>query len=255
MNELQDRVCVITGGGGSLGVHAARALLEEGALVHLVDARGDLLEAALRELGAPWRERLLATVADVASEEATRGYVEATLSRWQRLDVLVCNAGINGAIRPIPDYPAEVFDAVMAVNVRGTFLACKHALPALREGGSVVIVSSVVGVTSDPGICAYATSKHALIGFMRTAAKEAAPRGIRVNVVAPGPIDNGFQAEVERRLSAVVGRDATRMLDEAIPLGRHARPGEIAQTVLFLASPRSSFSTGSVFMADGGMHV
>jgi len=90
---------------------------------------------------------------------------------------------------------------------------------------------------------------------MRVAAKEAASRGIRVNVVAPGPIANDFQADIERRLGEVLGRDATRMLDEAIPLGRHARVEEIAQTVLFLASPQGSFSTGSVFMADGGMHV
>ena len=119
----------------------------------------------------------------------------------------------------------------------------------------MLINASVVAVTADPGICAYATSKHALVGLMRVAAKEAAARGIRVNVIAPGPVANGFQDDIERRLSSVVGRDATQMLDAMIPLGRHAKPQEIAQMVLFLASDRSSFSTGGVFMADGGMHV
>ena len=143
----------------------------------------------------------------------------------------------------------------MAVNVRGPFLALKYGLPAMNAGGSVLINASVVAVTADPGICAYATSKHALVGLMRVAAKEAARRNVRVNVIAPGPIANEFQADIERRLSHVVGRDATQMLDGMIPLGRHGEPREIAEMVLFLASPRSSFSTGGVFMADGGMHV
>ncbi|MGJ4748905.1 SDR family NAD(P)-dependent oxidoreductase, partial [Leptospira sp. SA-E8] len=108
---------------------------------------------------------------------------------------------------------------------------------------------------ADPGIAAYATSKHALVGLMRVAAKEGAMRGIRVNVIAPGPIANDFQADIEKRLSPVVGRDATKMLDGVIPLGRHGLPEEIAQMTLFLAGPRSSFSTGGVFMADGGMHI
>jgi len=252
--NMKDQVCIVTGGAGSLGLHSALAMLEQGARVLLVDRHADALDAA-RARAASHGDRVATFAADVAKPDETRAYVDDALRRWGRLDVLVCNAGINGAIQPIADYPDDVFDAVMAVDVKGTFLACKHALPRMADGGSIVIVSSVMGVTADPGVCAYATSKHALIGLMRVAAKEAASRGIRVNVVAPGPIANDFQADIERRLGEVLGRDATRMLDEAIPLGRHARVEEIAQTVLFLASPQGSFSTGSVFMADGGMHV
>jgi NAD(P)-dependent dehydrogenase (short-subunit alcohol dehydrogenase family) len=122
-------------------------------------------------------------------------------------------------------------------------------------GKSILFTSSIVGTTSDPGICGYATSKHALIGLMRTVAKEVAGRNIRVNVVCPGPIENSFQADVETALSAVMGKNATEVLDAATPLGRHARVEEIAQMVLFLASDRSSYSTGSIFMADGGMNA
>ncbi len=105
------------------------------------------------------------------------------------------------------------------------------------------------------GICAYATSKHALIGLMRTVAKEVAKRNIRVNIVCPGPIDNSFQAEVEVGLSKALGTDATKFLNDAIPLGRHAKPEEVASMVLFLASQQSSFSTGSLFMVDGGLNA
>jgi NAD(P)-dependent dehydrogenase (short-subunit alcohol dehydrogenase family) len=251
---MQGKVCVVTGGGGSIGTASAQVLLEAGSHVHLVDRDAALLEAVARMLAA-YAGRFDRTVADVSDAEQTRGYIADAVARWGKIDFLFCNAGINGAIESITDYPEDVFDAVMAVNVRGSFLALKYGLPQMNDGGSVLLNASVVAVTADPGICAYATSKHALVGLMRVAAKEAARRNIRVNVIAPGPIANEFQADIERRLSSVVGRDATQMLDAMIPLGRHAEPREIAQMVLFLASGRSSFSTGGVFMADGGMHV
>ena len=113
-------------------------------------------------------------LADVTSAKDTQAYVDATVARWGPIDVLFSNAGISGVIRPVTDYPEDVFDAVVAVNLKGSFLACKHALPRMRDGGSIIMTSSVVGVTSDPGIVAYAASKHGLIGLMRTVAKEAA---------------------------------------------------------------------------------
>ena len=108
---------------------------------------------------------------------------------------------------------------------------------------------------ASPGASAYATSKHAIIGLMRAAAKEVARRNIRVNAIAPGPIDNAFQMDIEERQSAATGQDMTKMINSRILLGRHAHVDEIARTVLFLASDQSSFSTGSVFMADGGLNA
>ena len=169
--------------------------------------------------------------------------------------MLFSNAGISGVIRPVTDYPEDVFDAVMAVNLKGSFLACKYGLPRMRDGGSIIMTSSVVGVTSDPGIVAYAASKHALIGLMRTVAKEAAPRRIRVNVVAPGPIDNDFQRDVEKRPHPGARhrrRQVPRFGDPARPPRQGGGGGRVG------AVPRlgpERFTTGSVLMADGGMHV
>jgi len=253
MGIMSEKVCVITGGAGSLGLEGARLLLNEGAKVMLVDNNQDLLAKAVGELGDGGA--VSSVVCDVSDSRQTRDYIDRTVALWGNIDFLFSNAGIIGAIKPITDFPEEVFDAVMAVNVRAAFLACKYGLPHMNDGGSILFTSSIVGVTSDPGICGYATSKHALIGLMRTVAKEVAVRNIRVNVVCPGPIENAFQADVEVALSAVMGRNATEVLDAATPLGRHASVEEIAKMVLFLASDQSSYSTGSIFMADGGMNA
>jgi NAD(P)-dependent dehydrogenase (short-subunit alcohol dehydrogenase family) len=252
MGILDGKTCIVTGAAGSLGLASARRFAEEGARIMLVDRDRAGLDAALKALP---EGRATAMLADVADARETAAYVNATVARWGPVDVLFSNAGISGVIRPVTDYPEDVFDAVIAVNLKGSFLACKYGLPGMRDGGSIIMTSSVVGVTSDPGIVAYAASKHGLIGLMRTVAKEAAPRRIRVNVVAPGPIDNDFQRTVESGLTQALGTDAGKFLDSVIPLGRHAKAEEVAESVLFLASDRSAFTTGSVLMADGGMHI
>lgn len=254
MGLLEGKVCVITGAAGSLGLASAALFLREGARVMLVDREEAALVAAAKKLDAP-PERIGTKAADVADTAATKAYLEAATARWGGIDVLFSNAGVSGVIRPVTDYPEEVFDQVMAVNVRASFLACKYGLPKMNNGGSILITASVVGVTSDPGIVGYATSKHAVIGLMRTVAKEAAARNIRCNVLAPGPIDNSFQKTIEDGITAATGRDGTALLNSIIPLRRHAEAAEVARSALYLASDLSSFTTGSVVMADGGMHI
>lgn len=264
MGILTGKTCVVTGGAGSIGLASASLLVQEGARVMLVGRNAENLERAAATLSATASrnaqagvvvDRVAMVCADVADSEETQRYLNETVRRWGKIDVLFSHAGIAGVLKPVVDYPEEVFDAVMAINVRGSFLACKYGLPLMNDGGSIIITSSIMGVTADPGVVAYATSKHALIGLARVVAKEAAGRGIRVNVLAPGPTENTFQSAIEERLTEIVGQDGTDMLNHAIALGRHGRPEEIAQMVLFLASERSSFSTGSVFMADGGMGI
>jgi len=254
MGTVDGKVCIVTGGAGSLGLASARLLLQEGARVMLVDTGEEELARAVSEAGGP-PDCVGCVKADVSDVQETQRYVTQAKTRWGKIDVLFSNAGLSGVTKPITEFPEEVFDRVMAVNVRGSFLACKYCLPHMEAGGSIIMTSSIMGVKGGTDICAYTTSKHALIGLMRTVAKEAAPRNIRVNVLAPGPIDNAFQAEIEERLSARTGQNGTELINRGIPLGRHARPEEIAKSVLFLASDQSSFSTGSVFMADGGLNA
>lgn len=250
MQALQAKVCVITGGAGSIGRESARLFLREGARVMLVDLDAEALARTAAELG---EQNVGWVAADVGDAAATQDYVRHAVATFGKIDVIVSNAGNTGIIAPLSDYPEEVFDAVMRVHVRGAFLACKYGMAAMNDGGSIVITSSVAGVRGDPGVYAYITAKHAQVGLMRAVAKEAAARGIRVNTIHPGPVDNAFQAAIEKSLSAVLQRNATEFFNDRIPLRRHATPSEIARSVLYLASDASSFTTGSRLMVDGGM--
>jgi NAD(P)-dependent dehydrogenase (short-subunit alcohol dehydrogenase family) len=250
--QMQDKVCVITGGAGSIGAASARLLREEGAKIMLVD----LSEAALRNFAAEiGGEEVAWCAADVTQSDQVRRAIAATVARFGKIDVLFSNAGNFGTVAPIADYPEDVFDSVLAVHVRGAFLCAKHAVPQMNDGGSIIITSSVAGVTGDPGVYGYITAKHAQVGLMRVLAKELAGRNIRVNTVHPGPVDNAFQLNVEQKLGAIIGRDGTQFFNEIIPLHRHVRAEEVARSVLFLASDASSFTTGCLLMVDGGMSI
>jgi NAD(P)-dependent dehydrogenase (short-subunit alcohol dehydrogenase family) len=250
MGLLDSKVCVITGGAGSVGLASARLFLGEGARVMLVDLDDAALARAVTDLASPHVDGVAADVSQAAS---THHYVERTVARFGAIDVLFSNAGNQGVVAPVTEYSEEVFDSLLAVHVRGAFLAYKYGLPRMNAGGSIIITSSVVGTMGAPGSVAYVTAKHAQVGLMRTVAREAAPRSIRVNTLHPGPIDNAFQLRIEQGIGRLAGVDATRMLDELIPLARHARPEEIGRSALYLASDLSSFVTATTLMVDGGM--
>jgi NAD(P)-dependent dehydrogenase (short-subunit alcohol dehydrogenase family) len=249
--QMQDKVCVITGGAGSIGAASAKLLVAEGAKVVLVDLQEAALKKTAAEIGGG--EAVVWCTADVTKSDQVKNAIAAAVGRFGKIDLLFSNAGNFGVVAPIADYPEDIFDSVIAVHVKGAFLFAKYALPQMNDGGSIVITSSVAGVRGDPGVCAYITAKHAQIGLMRVLAKEAAARNIRVNTLHPGPVDNDFQLNVEKRLGAAIGRDGTQFFNEIIPLHRHVRAEEVARSVLFLASAASSFTTGSLLMVDGGL--
>lgn len=251
MGRLDHKIAVITGAAGSIGAASARRFVQEGARVVLSDLAEEPLHALAAELG----ESAVAVAGDASREDDVQRVVATALERFGALDVAFANAGIFGAAAPIAEYDTATFDRVLAVNVRGPFLLAKHALPAMRDGGSMIITSSVVGLTSDPGVAAYATSKHAVVGLMRTAAKELAPRGIRVNTLHPGPVDNEFQHAVEEQATGQARDQANQFFNDMIPLGRHATADEIALAALYLASDESRFLTGATIPLDGGMSV
>jgi NAD(P)-dependent dehydrogenase (short-subunit alcohol dehydrogenase family) len=249
MGRLDGKAAIITGGEGSIGMATARAFAAEGASVFLAGIAESGLKSGAAELGdnAAW------AVTDVTDSAQVKAAVDAALDRFGRLDVVIANAGISGATAPIGEYPEDAFDQTIAVHVRGAFLLCKHAVPHLAAGASVIITSSVVGLMAAPHIAGYSTAKHAQVGLMRTLAAELAPRGIRVNTIHPGPVDNEFQHRLEVVATGTDRDKAATIFNQMIPLARHAAPAEIARAMLYLASDDSSFMTGATLAVDGGM--
>jgi NAD(P)-dependent dehydrogenase (short-subunit alcohol dehydrogenase family) len=251
MGVMDGKHCIITGGAGSVGLASAKALAGAGATLMLVDRDAAALEQSADSIGA---KDTLVAVADISNTSEVQAFVKQAVDAWGKIDVVFANAGISGTNAAVTDFPEDIFDAVLDVNVRGTFLTLKHSIPYIRDGGSIVVTSSIMGVRTRPGTVGYITSKHALIGMVRCVARELAGRNIRANIIAPGPLENEFQQTIEDRVSAAMGVNATEMLNNMIPLGRHGTAEEISRAVLFLASDQSSFTTGAVLMADGGWH-
>ena len=250
MDRLNGKVAVITGGAGGIGRAAAALFVAEGANVVLVDIDERALAEVVSEIGS---NQVSAFVADVTSAADNAAMVACAEERYGGLDIFLANAGIEGDVAPLIDYDEARFDQVMNVNVKGVFLGLQSAIPALhkRGGGSIVITSSIAGVRGAPGIAAYATSKHAVIGLMRSAAKECAAMNIRVNTVNPSPVETPMMRRIEQGISEDVEQVKLNVAQD-IPMNRYAEPEDIARVMLFLASDESSWVTGSVNMADGG---
>ena len=252
MGKLDGKVAIITGGAGGIGSAAARLFAAEGGQVMLIDLDGDEMAKTVAEIG---EDKAACTVADVADSAQTQAYVAAATARFGGVDIALLNAGIEGQIKSIADYSEELFDKVIGVNVRGVFLGLKYVMPVMqaRGKGSIVITSSTAGIRAVGGMSAYVTSKHAVVGLMRTASLEGAEHDIRVNTVNPSPIDTRMMSSIEEQFGLPVGDRSNRPMARHTPLQRYGDPEEVAKLMLFLSSDDSSFCTGGVYMVDGGV--
>jgi 3-oxoacyl-[acyl-carrier protein] reductase len=248
MNNLKGKVAVVTGGGRGIGAAIARKLAGEGADIVVNDIAageaGDQLIADLRAGG----NKAVFIAADISKAADAKRLIEESITGMGRIDILVNNAGITRD-NLIMRMSEEEWDSVIAVNLKGTF-NCIQAVtrPMLKQrSGAIVNLASVVGLAGNPGQANYSASKAGVIGLTKTAAKELASRGIRVNAVAPGFIETDMTKKLPEEYSA--------KLKEAIPLGIFGKPENVADVVAFLAGDDAAYVTGEIIKIDGGLFI
>jgi NAD(P)-dependent dehydrogenase (short-subunit alcohol dehydrogenase family) len=240
-------VVLITGALTGIGRATALAFAQEGARIVVSGRRDEEGHALTQELRA-FRVEAEFVRADVRHEDDVRNLVDKTMARFGRLDVAVNNAGTEGKAGPVTEQTAESYAATFDTNVLGTLLSLKHELRVMsaQKSGSIINISSTYGHQGAAYASVYSASKHAVEGFTKSAALEAASSGVRVNAVAPGPTDTGmldrFTGTPENKAALVSG----------VPLGRVGNPADIAQMIAFLASDAASFVTGQIVSVDGG---
>lgn len=250
MERIKDKVAIITGGAAGIGKSTAALFLKEGASVMLVDINKEKLESTSKELNS---SQLAFCVADVSNPADVKRYTAETLSKFGKINLFFNNAGIEGASSSIEDYPNDVFDKVIAVNLKGVWYGCKYVIPKMVEGGSVIITSSVAGLKGFKGLGAYVTSKHGVIGIMRVSALEFADRKIRVNTIHPGPVNTQMMRRIETDISPENSAEVQKGFEAIVPYARYAEASEIADLVLYLASDESKYVNGNTYVIDGGL--
>lgn len=251
MGKLSDKTAIITGASSGIGRAAARLFAEEGAALVLVARREVELAALVAEIAAAGG-RAVALAGDVA-EEATAGRaVDMAREIYGGLDIAFNNAGTLGELGPTTGVSLDGWRRTLETNLTSAFLGARHQIPAMlaRGGGSLIFTSTFVGHTVGfPGTAAYAASKAGLIGLVQTLAAEFGPQGLRVNALLPGGTDTPMGAQMSTTPEAMAAVAALHALK------RIARPEELAQAALFLASPQASFMTGAAMLVDGGVSI
>jgi len=256
VSRLKEKVAMVTGAAGGIGAATARALVAEGARVVLTDLdKSALLEVErMVAASAPEPGRVSAMAGDVASLADTQATVAHAIDRFGSLDIAVLNAGIEGRVQSIIDMDVADFEKVLKVNLTGCFIGLKCCMKAMHDrGGAIIMTASVAGLIGTPDLSAYTASKHGLIGLMRSAALEGAPRNIRVNTVNPSPVETRMMRSLEEGFAPGAGEEVHRAFEQTIPLKRYAMPDDVAGLFVYLASDEARFLTGQTYVVDGGM--
>ncbi|MDQ1833875.1 SDR family oxidoreductase [Massilia scottii] len=251
MNQLSGKVAIVTGASSGIGYETARLFAREGAKVVVTARRQAELDALVAEIERSGGEAI-AVAGDIREEDTARALVEVAVGSFGGLDIAFNNAGTTGESVPVADMSAEAWNAILGTNLTSAFLGAKYQIPAMlkRGGGSIIFTSTFVGHTVGfPGMGAYAASKAGLIGLMQVIAVEYGTQGIRANALLPGGTDTPMGRAVANT------PEARAFVEGLYALKRLARPQEIAQSALYLASDASSFTTGSSLMTDGGVSI
>jgi len=250
---MKDKRIIITGGTGGIGHALADMLLKENAKVLLVDLDEKTLNDAKSKYNS---ENLFTYKADVSDETQVKAYVDYAVDKMGGIDIFYNNAGIEGKVLPLDEYPMDLYQKLIAINVHGVYYGLRHVFPVMKkneDGGSIIITSSVAGISGTANVLPYVTSKHAVVGMMKSAALEGADHKIRVNTVNPSPVDNRMMRSLEEGFAPGQGDAAKQGFEQAIPLKRYATNEEVADLMYFLGSEKSRFITGQMHAIDGGM--